>query len=453
MAYFRCGGGVIQTKILLPSNPTSINVSCTSETSASVSWSQPTSEKPIQKYRIYLYKSSTKPTLLNQMTYVSETNNLTYSVSNLTTDSTYYFAVTSVGSDGYENASIANTKSVTITEKLTIMLIKSSDGWYRSIDEGNTCEKISLGTDYKIVFHEDPPSTTNPNPYGGYFIAGSNNTSLNGFVSLDGLNWKNVNTIKDTITNTYPLSFMNVLPADHSRNRYSSYGKRVNDVINLWYQGYDSMMALIYDHSANAFETFGLDAYIAPGYIYAKTNGNNVSFGENDLLSQDVPGDTMIREVNDHVLAIATCGYGTYAFYHYDNSTSKTTSINDQGSTSLYDIACGLPTDKNDNTEIVLTSTSKGVNIYTDGGKTIYKEWMTNLSSIDPMWEFAPFPGLLSAKLTYCKSKDCFYAYETSTGNIMRANNNLSSICSPWELCYSLMNNASIDTPSSIVVN
>lgn len=115
MAWFRCGGGEIQQSsggsVVLATNPT-ITLTKASINSVTITWAKPSSEVTIAKYQVYKYKSTTAPTSLNQMTLVGSTTNLTYSVENLDVPSTYFFVVTTVTSDDYENASVKSRRSI-----------------------------------------------------------------------------------------------------------------------------------------------------------------------------------------------------------------------------------------------------------------------------------------------------------------------------------------------------
>ena len=450
------GGGVIQTKILLPSNPTSIDVSSTSGTSVNISWTSPTSEKPIQKYRIYLYKSSTKPTLLNQMTYVSETNNLTYSVSNLTTDSTYYFAVTSVGSDGYENASIANTKSVTITENKDIVLVKGTNGWFITDYDFGSASKLDLDSKYEITFVE---SDNTKYPNGGFFIA--RNSSLPGLISKDGRNWKRIDTIQGYVPGTYGPTIVSAAPVDHARNINQSiaYIDNSNNVF-MWFIDYDQVYPT---HDNQYWPTFSTGNKLfstensTPGYILC-TNGYEAYLNDGVAFSGGQLSMT-VHEVTDNTLVAETYEYSSnnykwsFIYYNRDTTATSKTVLSDTRSDDSFHwggVACGLPTSDGD--QIVLASTSRGLCVFKDGGKTIYRDWMTSLKSINPTWEHAPFPGSRHM-LTYSKKKDKFYAYDNA--NIFCQNNRLSNITNPWTVYTKLSNltNTIGGMPSIIVMN
>lgn len=135
MAWFRCGGGEIQQSsggsVILATNPT-ISLNKASNNSVTITWSKPSSEVTIAKYQVYKYKSTTAPTSLNQMTLVGSTTNLTYSVENLDVPSTYFFVVTTVTSDDYENASVKSRQSIKFSN--TCFVAKTGTGVVASND-------------------------------------------------------------------------------------------------------------------------------------------------------------------------------------------------------------------------------------------------------------------------------------------------------------------------------
>lgn len=135
MAWFRCGGGEIQQSsggsVILAENPT-ITLTKSSSNSVTITWAKPSSEVTIAKYQVYKYKSTTAPTTLSQMTLVGSTTNLTYTVENLNVPSTYFFVVTTVTSDDYENASIKGKQSIGFSSRGFV--IKASNGVFASSD-------------------------------------------------------------------------------------------------------------------------------------------------------------------------------------------------------------------------------------------------------------------------------------------------------------------------------
>lgn len=138
MAWFRCGGGEIQQSsggsVILAENPT-ITLTKSSNNSVTITWAKPSSEVTIAKYQVYKYKSTksaTTPTSLSQMTLVGSTTNLTYTVENLDVPSTYFFVVTTVTSDDYENASIKGKQSIQFSN--TCFVAKTSTGVFASND-------------------------------------------------------------------------------------------------------------------------------------------------------------------------------------------------------------------------------------------------------------------------------------------------------------------------------
>lgn len=135
MAWFRCGGGEIQQSsggsVILAENPT-ITLTKSSNNSVTITWAKPSSEVTIAKYQVYKYKSTTAPTTLSQMTLVGSTTNLTYTVENLDVPSTYFFVVTTVTSDDYENASIKGKQSIGFSSRGFV--IKASNGVFASSD-------------------------------------------------------------------------------------------------------------------------------------------------------------------------------------------------------------------------------------------------------------------------------------------------------------------------------
>ena len=138
MAYFRCGGGPIQQaggSVILASNPT-ITVTRDNPNQVTITWSKPSSEVTIDHYNVYVYKSDTAPTSLEQFTLVTSiSNQLTYTVGGLSKKSTYYFVVTSVTEANYENASIKNKKSMYLSE--VFALIRGGSKWYSTPDFAN----------------------------------------------------------------------------------------------------------------------------------------------------------------------------------------------------------------------------------------------------------------------------------------------------------------------------
>lgn len=135
MAWFRCGGGELQQAsggaVLLAPNPT-ITLTKVSSNSVTITWAKPSSEVTIVKYQVYKYKSTTAPTSLNQMTLVGSTTNLTYSVENLDVPSTYFFVVTTVTSDDYENASVKGRQWIKFSN--TCFVAKTNTGVFASND-------------------------------------------------------------------------------------------------------------------------------------------------------------------------------------------------------------------------------------------------------------------------------------------------------------------------------
>ena len=135
MAWFRCGGGEIQQSsggsVILATNPT-ISLNKASNNSVTITWAKPSSEVTIAKYQVYKYKSTTAPTSLSQMTLVGSTTDLTYTVANLDVPSKYFFVVTTVTSDDYENASIKGGQSMAFSN--TCFVAKTSTGVFASND-------------------------------------------------------------------------------------------------------------------------------------------------------------------------------------------------------------------------------------------------------------------------------------------------------------------------------
>lgn len=135
MAWFRCGGGEIQQSsggsVILATNPT-ISLNKASNNSVTITWAKPSSEVTIAKYQVYKYKSTTAPTSLSQMTLVGSTTDLTYTVANLDVPSKYFFVVTTVTSDDYENASIKGGQSMAFSN--TCFVANTSTGVFASND-------------------------------------------------------------------------------------------------------------------------------------------------------------------------------------------------------------------------------------------------------------------------------------------------------------------------------
>ena len=179
MAWFRCGGGEVQQasggSIILAPNPT-VTLTKTSNNSVTITWAKPSSEVTIAKYQVYKYKSTTAPTSLSQMTLVGSTTNLTYSVENLDVPSTYFFVVTTVTSDDYENASVKSRQSIAFSNRGFVM--KANNGIFASsdlINWTNVTDRVgNSSTVINISYAEDE----------GLFY-----TNGNVYVSEDGYDW------------------------------------------------------------------------------------------------------------------------------------------------------------------------------------------------------------------------------------------------------------------------
>ena len=168
MAYFRCGGGPIQQaggSVILASNPT-ITVTKDNRNQVTITWSKPSSEVTIDHYNVYIYKSDTAPTSLEQFTLVTSiSNQLTYTIGGLSKKSTYYFVVTSVTEANYENASIKNKKSMYFSELFA--LIRGGSKWYSTYDFANytavntpEVDALVSYSPYKKCFYSLVPNTS-----------------------------------------------------------------------------------------------------------------------------------------------------------------------------------------------------------------------------------------------------------------------------------------------------
>ena len=101
------GGGGGKKSLILPTTPIiTIN---SYDKKLILSWTQPATEVEISKYNVYY--STTQPNLLKDMILYGSTTSLTYTMTGLTNEQTYYIAVESVSVDGYENASMWKVKA------------------------------------------------------------------------------------------------------------------------------------------------------------------------------------------------------------------------------------------------------------------------------------------------------------------------------------------------------
>ena len=106
MANGRINVGSGKKSLILPTAPI-ITIS-TDDKTLDISWTQPESEVEISKYGVYY--SMTQPSSLRDMILHGRTTSLTYTITGLTNDQTYYIAVESVSVDGYENATMWEVK-------------------------------------------------------------------------------------------------------------------------------------------------------------------------------------------------------------------------------------------------------------------------------------------------------------------------------------------------------
>ena len=166
MAWFRCGGGEVQQasggSVILATNPT-VTLTKTSNNSVTITWAKPSSEVTIAKYQVYKYKSTTAPTSLSQMTLVGSTTNLTYSVENLDVPSTYFFVVTTVTSDDYENASVKSRQWMKFSN--TCFVAKTSTGVFASDDLITWTDVTAAAGNPKYISYADGEFYTD----GAYF--------------------------------------------------------------------------------------------------------------------------------------------------------------------------------------------------------------------------------------------------------------------------------------------
>lgn len=166
MAWFRCGGGEVQQasggSVVLATNPT-ITLTKASINSVTITWAKPSSEVTIAKYQVYKYKSTTAPTSLNQMTLVGSTTNLTYSVENLDVPSTYFFVVTTVTSDDYENASVKGRQWIKFSN--TCFVAKTNTGVFASNDLITWTDVTAAAGDPKYISYANDEFYTD----GAYF--------------------------------------------------------------------------------------------------------------------------------------------------------------------------------------------------------------------------------------------------------------------------------------------
>lgn len=225
MAYFRCGGGEIQQasggSIILATNPT-ITLTKASSNSVTITWAKPSSEVTIAKYQVYKYNSTTAPTSLNQMTLVGSTTNLTYTVENLDVPSTYFFVVTTVTSDDYENASVKSRQSIKVSN--TCFVAKTSTGVFASNDlvtwtdvteaSGNPKYISYVGGEFYTngayfskdgyTWTEKPLPTIATGPYSSSNKATSMGTLIGGYRAIFGIDTINGTTffIQNEISDT-----------------------------------------------------------------------------------------------------------------------------------------------------------------------------------------------------------------------------------------------------------
>lgn len=174
MAYFRCVGGdgkVYKTSLVLPSNPV-VEVR-NNDNEVILTWSKPSSEVPIAKYQVYL--QNTNPKDLTTMTFLGETTNLTYTVSNLEGENTYYFVVTSVTEDGYENASIKNKISYKIVKSAYLLWGNGKAFASRDLITWTEVTK-RMGSFTKVAYSES---------YGMFYTDGDVHVSYNGYDWID----------------------------------------------------------------------------------------------------------------------------------------------------------------------------------------------------------------------------------------------------------------------------
>ena len=218
MSYIRCGNGNSQTKVLLPNNPV-INVS-TSSKNATITWTKPTNnDVEISKFNIYT--STTNPTDVKQMTLVASVSSstLTYTLNSLQ-ETTYYFLVTSVGINGYENASLKNVVSAVISSSTApslnggaaLIMLDKSGGYYFKTKDFKNFEMYSYPAN-QVVYNEGAEQ---------FLVTGD------GYGS-EILN-KSLSTVKSNITNPnygsepYILNGLTKLTGELSNTKSSPFG-------------------------------------------------------------------------------------------------------------------------------------------------------------------------------------------------------------------------------------
>ena len=389
MAYFRCGGGPIRQaggSVILASNPT-ITLTRDNSNQITITWSKPSSEVTIDHYNVYIYKSDTAPTSLEQFTLVTSiSNQLTYTVGGLSKKSTYYFVVTSVTKDNYENASIKNKKSITLYETgVDCLLIKTSDN--------NGIYYSSNGVDWNNIYVDAGRPYDISYSYGmGIFYTASSTPKF----SKDGKTWSNITGLEQSIPDgttgralTTPITYP---------NSYYAMGFRT--------MGYDTVIVNS-DGSCSSYDPhFGSSNIeqntkfwsVAGSVMYVSSIGKgNVYF--NGSTTHYVTGNSFVRAVElGSKYVIATNKSSTGYIYYTDVYASISDKLVLSVDGLVVDLCCG-----GDSSVVVSCSNSSYYS--TDYGKT----WSKITKGEGP---YASTP--VNCHVAYDSANDTFIAIEGS---------------------------------------
>lgn len=405
MAWFRCGGGdgkVYKTSLVLPSNPV-VEVR-NNDNEVILTWSKPSSEVPIAKYQVYL--QNTNPKDLTTMTFLGETTNLTYTVSNLEGENTYYFVVTSVTEDGYENASIKNKISYKIVKSAYLLWGNGKAFASRDLITWTEVTK-RMGSFTKVAYSES---------YGMFYTDGDVHVSYNGYdwidtqfptietTSTSSTNKPtNIGTLRhygepifsvDTAANTNMLR----LSSDLS---YENWGQVSNSTFPSNPScGYHSLMGGLYSVDVSSNSGLRIE--------YAGAGQQILSNVRNSII------DCVCSAYENRVYIYGCGDYGTNGYVYrknvYENNEFKlchTFSIS-SGSDVPYGMAVKSTKSEKDNNDIILISTTAYAIYSKNGGldwSTLYRADYDSQYTNDAV-------KINYAKLSYDSVYDRFIAIE-----------------------------------------
>ena len=173
--------------LILASNPEISGIKSLDKALA-IQWKNPIIEIGIALYNIYL--SDEKPETLRNMILVGNTSDCEFKIEGLTNNKTYYIAVESVSTEGYENASLLEVKCGTPFD-IRFIAVGENKSYY-TVNLENWIDMNGLITGYAITYGNDR-----------YVVVGKGGKAFYSFDTVKWIEMSGISTKEDLVTVTY----------------------------------------------------------------------------------------------------------------------------------------------------------------------------------------------------------------------------------------------------------